>query len=272
MPTTHLPPIGLGTLRNTDPEECAETVVEAVDIGYRHIDTAQKYGNEEYVGDGIARADIPREDLFIATKVDETNLSYDDVLRTTEESRERLGIDTIDLHYIHWPAVSSHEDRYDPSETIPAFNELLDEGVISRVGVGNFDVALSEEAQDLLDVPIFAIQVEMHPLLQQQELVEYVQENDIYLVAYCPLMRGDIVNVPEIAEIAEKRGATPAQVGLTWLLSKDNVVTIPKARGEHLVENFRAQDVELRPEDIERIDSIDREHRIVDREKGPWCW
>ncbi|MDX1747826.1 MAG: aldo/keto reductase, partial [Halobacteriales archaeon] len=263
MPTPSLPPIGLGTLRNTDPEECAETIVEAVDVGYRHIDTAQKYGNEAYVGDGIARADIPREDLFVATKVDETNLAYDDVLRTTEESRELLGIDTIDLHYIHWPAVSGHEDRYDPEETIPAFNELLDEGVIDRVGVGNFDVALVEEAQDLLDVPIFAIQVEMHPLLQQRELVEYAQDNDVYLVSYCPLMRGDIVDVPEIVEIAEARDVTPAQVGLAWLISKDNVVTIPKGRGAHLAENFQAQDVELMSADIEKIDSIDREHRIV---------
>jgi 2,5-diketo-D-gluconate reductase B len=264
--------LGLGTLRIGDPEEVVETVSRAIDIGYRHIDNAQKYDNQAAVGRGLSQADVSEDELFVASKVDENNLAYDDVIETTKQTKQDLGVGTIDLHYIHWPAISGQKDRYDPEETIPAFNELLEEGIIDRVGVANFSISLIEEAQRLLDVPIFANQVEMHPLLQQDELVSYAQENDMYLVAYSPLIRGAIDDVPEIREIAEKHGATPAQVSLAWLMSIDNVIPIPKATGTHLVENYRALDLELDPEDIERIESIDRERRVVDRSKGPWQW
>ena len=272
MPAEELPTPGLGTLRNIDREQCAETVARAIEIGYRHIDTAQKYDNESFVGEGLARAPIPADDVFVATKIAESNLAYEDVLETAERSLERIGLDTVDLLYIHWPAVSGESDRYDPEETIPAFNKLFDGGAFRRFGVANFSVELIEEITDLVDVPVFANQVEMHPLLQQEELVEYVQENDMYLVAYSPLLRGDLGRVPELTDIAAKHDATPAQVNLAWLMSKDNVVPIPKGRGEHLVENRRARDIELDPEDIEAIEGIDREFRVVDRPKGPWQW
>lgn len=272
MPVEELPDIGLGTLRNTNAVECRDTIVQAVDVGYRHIDTAQKYENEREVGEGIARADVSRDDLFVATKVDETNLDGDDVVETTTKSKVKLGIDVIDLLYIHWPAVSSEEDRYIPEKTIPMFNELLDDGIVRHVGVGNFSAELVAEAQDHFDHPILANQVEMHPLLQQRELVEHAQNNDMYLVAYSPLQRGAIGNVPEVVEVAEKHDATPAQVSLAWLMGKENVVPIPKARGAHLLENYRARDLELDADDVDLIESIEEEHRIVDREKGPWAW
>lgn len=272
MPAEALPSPGLGTLRNVDPEQCARTIVRAVDLGYRHIDTAQKYDNESFVGDGLARADVSRDELFVATKVAESNLGYDDVLATGRRSLERLGLDTVDLMYIHWPAVSSEADRYDPDETIPAFNELYDDDAFRYFGVANFSVDLVEEVVDRVDAPLLANQVEMHPLLQQEELLAYAQANDIYLVAYCPLLRGDLGRVPELMDIAAKHDATQAQVSLAWLMAKDNVVPIPKGRGEHLVENFRAHDLDLDPEDIDAIDAIGREHRIVDRPKGPWQW
>ncbi|MFC5133632.1 MULTISPECIES: aldo/keto reductase [Haloferacaceae] len=272
MAPDELPRIGFGTLRIGDSTEVVETVSQAIEVGYRHIDNAQKYDNQEAVGDGIAEADIPREQLFIASKVNESNLAYEDVLETTRETRDALGVDTIDLHYVHWPAISGEEDRYDPEETIPAFNELLKEGVIDRVGVANFDVDLIEEAQMLFDAPIFANQVEMHPLLQQEELVVYAQENDMYLVAYSPLIRGEVDEIPDLREIARKYDATPAQVSLAWLMSIDNVVPIPKATGDHIRENYHALDLKLDPEDIDRIESIERERRIVDRGKGPWQW
>ncbi|WP_251328118.1 aldo/keto reductase [Haloplanus pelagicus] len=272
MPAEELPTPGLGTLRNIDADQCARTVARAVEVGYRHIDTAQKYDNESLVGDGLDRAAVPRDDLFVATKIAESNLGYDDVLETADRSLERLGLDTVDLLYIHWPASSGETDRYDPEETIPAFNELFDDGAFRHFGVANFSVELIEEIDDRVEAPIFANQVEMHPLLQQAELAEYAQANDMYLVAYSPLLRGDLGRVPELTEIAAKHDATPAQVSLAWLMSKDNVVPIPKGRGDHLVENFRARDLELTPEDIETIENIDREFRIVDRPKGPWQW
>ena len=271
MPATDLPSPGLGTMYNTDPEECAETIVRAAEIGYRHVDTAQKYENEAFVGDGIARADLPREDLFVATKIHEENLAYEDVHRTAAESLDRLGLEYVDLLYVHWPAASSHEDRYDPAETLRAFDELVEQGATRHVGVANFSVDLLEEAHDHLDVPIFAHQIEMHPLLQQAELLEYAREHDHHLVAYCPLMQGAIGEVPELLEIAEKHDATPAQVSLAWLMGK-GAVPIPKATGAHLAENYRAHDLDLDPEDVERIDAIDREERLIDPEKGPWNW
>lgn len=267
-----VPQPGLGTLRNTDPDDCAQTVADAIDIGYRHIDTAQKYGNESYVGDGLERASVPRSDLFIASKIEESNLDYEAVLQTAEQSLDRLGVETLDLLYIHWPAVSSEADRYRPEETIPAFNQLADEGRIRHFGVANFSPGLIEEAREHAALPIVANQVEMHPLLQQEALVEYAQANDMYLVAYCPLLRGDLGRVPELDDIATKHDATPAQISLAWLMSKENVVPIPKGRGAHLTENFEASTIELDAEDMATIDAIDREHRIVDRGKGPWQW
>jgi 2,5-diketo-D-gluconate reductase B len=255
-------------MRITDPD----AVTNAIDIGYRHIDTAQKYENEAEVGEGIAAADVPREDLFVATKIEESNLAPADVRNTAEASLDRLGLDAVDLLYIHWPAATSHEDRYDPDETIPVFNELLEEGLTRNVGVANFDVDLIEEAQARFEAPILADQVEMHPLLQQDELVEYAAKQDMYLIAYCPLMRGSIGEVPELDEIADKHDATPGQVSLAWLQDKDNVIPIPKSSGTHLEENHRSQELELDDDDLARIDNIDRKERVIDVEKGPWHW
>lgn len=273
MPSVELPTPGLGTyLSITDPEEDSAVIEEAIERGYRHIDTAQKYDNEDIVGRGIHRSGVARDELFIATKIAETNLEYDDVLRTTDASLERLGLDVIDLLYIHWPAVTSREDRYDPAETLPAFNELVETGKVRHVGVANFTVELIEEALEVLEVPILALQVEMHPLLQQRELCRYAQEYDMYLVAYCPMIRGRIGEVPDVVDIAEKHDITPGQVSLAWLMSKDNVVPIPGSSGAHLEENYRAPEVELNNEDIHQIDTIDREERVVDSAKSPWNW
>lgn len=268
MPSEPLPSPGLGTMKITDAEECRETIARAWDVGYRHVDSAQKYGNEAEVGAAIAAADIPREELLLATKIAESNLAYDDVLSTARESLERLGVEQVDLLYVHWPW-----ETYEAEETLAAFNELYDDGVMRNVGVCNCTPELLDEARDLLEMPLFAHQVEMHPLLQQEELHEYALEHDTYLVAYCPLMRGGIVEVPELVEVGEKHGATAAQVSLAWLSSRESVVPIPKGTGDHVEENYRARDLELDEEDLEAIASIDREHRVVDPpEKGPWNW
>lgn len=267
-----LPEIGFGTLQLTDPDEGADAVTRAIGVGYRHIDTAQKYENEDVVGSGIQQADVERDDLFVATKIRETNLAYEDVLETADRSLERLGLETVDLLYVHWPAVSGERDRYNPEETLSAFDELVDQERVRHVGVANFSVGLVEEAQAHLDAPVFANQVEMHPLLQQDELVEYARDNDMYLVAYCPMMRGSIGDVPELAELAAKYDATPGQISLAWLASKDNVVPIPRSSGAHIRENYRALEIDLDEEDVERIETIERERRVVDPDKGPWNW
>ena len=273
MGMTRIPEIGLGTrVTKNDDAATYDNVNQALELGYRFFDTAQKYGNETGVGDAIAQSHVSRDDIFLATKVAETNLAHSDVLRTTGTSRSRLGVDVIDLLYIHWPAVSGPDDRYDPRETIPAFNELIRNGDIRHVGVANFSTELLDEARRFFDVPILANQVEMHPLLQQDELLRYARKHDMYLVAYCPLMRGAIGDVPELQRIADEYGNTPAQVSLAWLMAKDNVIPIPGARGDHLIENFRARDLELKPRDLRMIDNIDREERVLDIPKGPWNW
>ena len=265
---TELPPIGIGTWENTDPEDCATAVQTALEMGYEHVDTADIYGNEEHVGDGIARADVDREAFVLATKAhtQATGLTYDDVIETAEQSLDRLGVDFLDLLYVHWPT-----GDYEAEETLPAYDYLADEGTIEEVGVSNFTPELVEEAMDVLDAPLFANQVEMHPLLQQEELVAHAQEHEYYLVAYSPLARGDVFDVPKISEIAAKHGVSEAQVSLAWLTQKDNVVAIPKATSRaHVEDNYASLDLELDDDDIEEIDGIEREDRHLDFDVAPW--
>ncbi len=258
--------LGFGTYRMTDHDECVSAVTTALETGYRHVDTAQMYDNETFVGEAIAASDVPREDLFVATKLDTDNTGYDDVLSTTRESLDRLGLDAVDLLYVHWPT-----DAYDPAETLPALDELYDEGLIDHVGLSNFTPPQLREAIDHLDAPLFAHQVEMHPLLQQAELHRIAVEEDHWLVAYSPIARGNVSDVPEIRTVAEKHDATPAQVSLAWLLAKENVVAIPKAANpDHIRENYGALDVTLDEEDVSRIDGVTETHRIVDFPSAPW--
>lgn len=263
---TEIPKLGIGTWQNTDSETCAKSVQTALDMGYRHIDTAQAYENEQYVGKGINNSAMLREDFFLASKVWISNLQSQDVIETTQESVDKLGVDQVDLMYIHWPS-----GEYDPVDTFEGMNQIVEEGLTKNIGVSNFTVSQLEEARKLADTGILANQVEMHPLLQQEELVEYCQRNDIYLVAYSPLARGKVFDIPVIQDIAEKHDVSEAQVSLAWLMDKDNVVAIPKASSkEHIRDNFEARDLELDTEDIEKIESIDREERVVDPGFAPW--
>jgi 2,5-diketo-D-gluconate reductase B len=262
MPT--IPSPGLGTSGNDDPERCAETVATALEMGYRHVDTAQMYDNEAAVGEGIERSAVDREDVFLATKVHPENLGADDVRETTEASLDRLGVDAVDLLYVHWPT-----DAYDPAATLPAFDRLREAGATRHVGVSNFTPALLDEARETLDAPVVANQVEVHPLFQQDDLRAYAREHDLALVAYAPLMRGDAADVPELREVAADYDATPTEVSLAWLRSKETVVPIPKATGEeHLRANLDVPDLDAA--DVATLDAIDREKRLVDPDGAPW--
>ncbi|WP_306058433.1 aldo/keto reductase [Natronococcus wangiae] len=265
-PTTNgMPMLGLGTWQNEDPDACAESVRTALETGYRHVDTAQAYDNEESVGEGIASADVDREDVFLATKVWTSNLAYDDVLETARESLDRLGVDYVDLLYVHWPART-----YDPEETLAAFSELYEEGLIENVGVSNFLPEQLEAAVDVCDAPIAANQVELHPLLQQPELREACANYDVDVVAYSPLARGAVFDRPELRDIAAKHGVSEAQVSLAWLREK-GVTAIPKATGEeHIRDNWESLALELDRDDIDAIDAIEETSREVDPAFGPW--
>jgi 2,5-diketo-D-gluconate reductase B len=260
-----MPVFGLGTWQNTDPEDCANAVATALETGYRHVDTAQAYGNEGSVGEGLAAADVPREDVFLATKVWIENLAYDDVIESTEESLEKLGVDHVDLLYVHWPA-----DEYDPEDTLSAFAELRDRGLIERIGISNFEPHQVDEAIEVCDAPIFANQIEMHPLLPQADLREHCASRDVEVVAYSPLARGDVFEIPEIRDVAEKHGVSEAQVSLAWLREK-GVTAIPKATGtDHIRDNWASLDLELDEEDVETIDGVERRERKLDPGWAPW--
>lgn len=263
---TKLPNLGLGTWQNSNPKECREAVKTALDMGYEHIDTAQAYDNEEDVGEGLEAAEVDREDFFLASKIWINNLSAEKVKASTEESLEKLGVDSVDLMYVHWPS-----GDYSPEKTLGAFKDLVEEGKIDNIGISNFEPEQVDKAMDIAGDDIIANQVEMHPLLQQEELLEKCREHDITLVAYSPLARGKVFEIPELREIAEKHDVSPAQVSLAWLMQKDGVVVIPKATSEeHIEDNYKALKLDLEEEDVEQIDGLERQERRVDPDFSSW--
>jgi diketogulonate reductase-like aldo/keto reductase len=262
-----MPALGFGTWQNDDHEQCVESVRTALEVGHRHIDTAQAYGNEAAVGEGIDAASVDREDVFLATKVWIDQLAHDDVLASTEASLDRLGTDYLDLLYVHWPA-----EAYGPEGTLSAFEELYDSGSIERIGVSNFEPEHLDAAREAIDAPIFANQVEMHPLLQQRELREYCADADIELVAYSPLARGKVFDIDVLSDIADDHGVSEAVVSLAWLREK-GVTAIPKATSaDHIRDNWSSLGVDLSAADIERIDGIDQQRRLIDPDFAPDGW
>ena len=259
-----IPQPGFGTSGH-EGESCTENVVRALEAGYRHVDTAQMYDNERAVGEALDRADVDREAVFLATKVHPDNLAHDDVIETTEASLDRLGVDRVDLLYVHWPI-----GAYEPEETLPAMDEVRDRGWTDHVGLSNFTVEYLETAQEILDSPVLAHQVELHPWLQQDELVAYGREHDITTVAYCPIMQGRADEDDVLTEIAADHGVTAHQVALAWHHGRDGVVAIPKGSGDHVEENLAASDLELTDEEVARIDGIDHEERLVDPDRAVW--
>ena len=277
----NIPSPGFGTSIDTDADDtpprigdwgddsagvATAAVASALAVGYRHIDTAEMYETERAVGRALDLADVDRRAVFLATKVLPDNLAYEDVLEHARASRDRLGVDALDLLYVHWPIRA-----YDPEETLAAFDKLYENGEIRHVGLSNFTPEMLEEALALLDAPVFAHQVECHPLFQQETLRRYARENDHFLVAYSPLAKGAVTDDPTLVDIAEAYDATPAQVALAWLDSKDRVVPIPcSTTAAHIRENYQARDLQLGAGAPERIDNIDREQRSIDFPAAPW--
>ena len=258
------PRLGLGTSGMDDPDECTAAVRTAVETGYRHVDTAQMYDNETPVGRAVREADVDREEILLATKIHPDNLGYEDAKRTARESLDRLGVETVDLLYVHWPMRA-----YDPAESLRAMDELREAGLTRHVGLSNFTPALLDEARDHLDAPVAAHQVECHPLLPQDELRRDAREHGHALVAYCPLGRAKLSH-PVLESIAEKHDTSVPLVSLAWTLAQDAVVPIPKATGEHVAENWAARDLELDAEDLDRIAGIEQRRRLVDPDDAAW--
>ncbi|WP_336036382.1 aldo/keto reductase [Halobacterium yunchengense] len=264
MTPDNVPAVGFGTYR-LDPATCEDAVATALDAGYRHVDTAEMYDNEAAVGDAVAASSVDREAVFVATKLHSEHLAYDDAVAHAEACRDRLGLDAIDLLYVHWPI-----NTYDPEETLAALDDLHDRGLARHVGVSNFTPALLADAIDRLDAPLHAHQVECHPLLPQAELRAMARDHDHALVAYSPLAKGRVFDVPELRAVADKHDATPAQVSLAWLLSKGVAVVPRSSNPAHVRENYAARDLDLDAGDVARVDAIDRRERQVDFPGAPW--
>ncbi|MCJ7479122.1 MAG: aldo/keto reductase [Candidatus Nanohaloarchaeota archaeon QJJ-7] len=259
-----IPSIGLGTWQLKG-NECEKAVANALEMGYRHIDTAEMYENEERVGNGITNADVDREDIFLTTKVWRTNLEPDSVRKALEGSLEKLETDYVDLLLIHWP-----NENMPVKKTLDAMHELVDEGRVRNIGVSNFTTELLDEALDA-DEEIKANQVEKHIHHQQGQMTEYCQENDLVLTAYSPLARGRASEEVLMEEIGENHGKTAVQVALRWLVQQENVVAIPKAAPEdYQRENLDVFDFELSEEDMEQIEDLEKNKRYVDPGFAPW--
>jgi 2,5-diketo-D-gluconate reductase B len=264
---TVVPRLGLGTWQNTDVEQCRESVRTALELGYRHVDTAELYDNEEAVGAGIAAADVDREDVFLATKVlhprrVEGDLSRAKIRADVEGCLSRLGVERVDLMYVHWPS------GYDLDLVHATLADLRDEGLLDDVGVSNYEPEHVDAAL-ATDPDIVANQVELHPLLPQADLREYCREVGVEVVAYAPLAHGDVFDVPALGRVADQRGVSVAQVTLAWLRAH-GVAAVPKATGEaHIRDNWESLSLALSEEDVAAIDEIERTERFFDPDYAP---
>ncbi len=243
-----VPAVGLGTWR-LEGEQCRESVGTALELGYRHLDTAQEYGNERAVGEALRDADVDREEVFLTTKLANGNRSASAVRRTTEESLARLGTDYVDLLLIHWPNL-----RTPLAETLAAMDRLVDRGSVRHVGVSNFDLERLDRARQLTDHGILVDQVLCNPYRPREELLDYCRIHDVLLVAYSPLCHGGVLEDPVLQAIGDRHGKSPAQVAIRWLLQQPNVATVPKATSrEHLAANLDVFDFTLSTAEMQRI-------------------
>ncbi len=262
-----IPRLGLGTWQNTDVDQCRESVRTALEIGYRHVDTAALYDNEGPVGAGIEAAAVDREAVFLATKILHPRRVDDDpttasIRQAVDGCLSRLGVDTVDLMYVHWP----HD--YDLELVHTTLAELRDDGLIGAVGVSNYEPEHIETALET-DSAIVANQVEFHPLFPQPALRAYCDDVGVDVVAYAPLAHGEVFAVPELADIAADHGTSVAQVTLAWHREK-GVAAVPKATSEaHIRDNWQSQSLDLSAADVARIDAIDREERFFDPAYAP---
>jgi 2,5-diketo-D-gluconate reductase A len=253
---SHIPQLGFGVFQ-VPPEQTRQTVEQALETGYRHIDTAAAYKNEAEVGKAIAAAGIDREDLFITTKLWNNDQGRDNALRAFEQSLSRLGGDYVDLYLIHWPAPA--KDLY--TETWEAFTELKADGRARSIGVSNFRIEDLEKIIEATGVVPAVNQIELHPRLQQEELRHFHQEHGIVTEAWSPLGQGQFLDEATLTEIASAHDRTAAQVVLRWHLQLGNVVFPKSVTPERIQENFRLFDFELHGDEMAAIAKLDAGER-----------
>lgn len=257
--------LGFGTWNRTE-KETYQSVTDALNIGYRHIDTAQGYDNEQAVGQAIKDSHVSRDKIFLTTKVKPENFGPNVILGTVQESLKKLKTEQVDLLLLHYPSI---DGEYDMEDYMAQFSKVYDMGLCKNIGLSNFTISLLDQAKSLLsDRKIMTNQVEIHPLMQNTPIVEHCQSLGIALTAFSPLARGEILGHPVLTKIADQHKASVAQISLAFLMSQDFTV-IPAARAfDRIKENFESTQITLSAQEINMIKQIDEKKRLVD---GPWC-
>ena len=264
-----MPAIGYGTMLFPEPERAAGLVAHAIACGYRHIDTARKYGSEQWVGEGIRASGIARDALFVTTKVTEEDARADDFARSVDTSLKTLGLDHVDLLLIHWP-----QPNVPLAETLGALAKAKRDGLARHIGVSNFTVPLLDEAVAVCPEPLVANQIEYHAYIRQDKLIAACRRHGLIVACHVPLARGQVLADPVIMEIAAAHGRTAAQVALRWLVQQPQVAVVPRALEFHEIEeNIALFDFELSDAEMARIGALrDRNIRVVDPEVRRPVW
>jgi len=263
-----IPVLGFGTSPLTGGLSVT-TALAALKTGYRHIDTARKYGTEPAVGEALRASGLPRQDVFLTTKVSHENLRADDFARSVDQSLAALKVDYVDLLLVHWP-----NPAIALSETMPALAKAKRQGLARHIGVANFNIALLDQAVALCPEPLAALQAEYHPYLDQAKLIAAARRHRLVFIAYCPLARGRLFGDPVLDDIAETRGRSVAQVALRWLLQQ-GVAAIPfSSKPERIADNFDVFDFSLDDEEMARIAALKRANGRVANPAGrvPGGW
>lgn len=258
-----VPALGLGTWQ-LDGDACVRAVEHALALGYRHVDTAQGYGNEAEVGEALRRSGVPRERVFLTTKVRPRFFEPARLGPSVEASLAALGVDHVDLLLLHWPRPDVPLE-----DTLGALHAVRDRGLTRHVGVSNF--APSWVARSVATGPIFTNQVEYHPFLSQAALLRQAEALDLLITAYAPVARGAVDDDPVLRAIGDAHGKTPGQVALRWLVQQPRVLAIPKAASPaHLAANLDVFDFALSGEEMARVAALDRGLRLVDDVDVDW--
>ena len=250
-----MPQLGLGVYKMTDPGQTVEAITYAIETGYRAIDTAAIYENERETGEAIRHSGVPRDELFITSKVWNTDQGYDGTLRAFETSLKKLGLDYLDLYLTHWPVSEKYVDTY------KAIERLYDEKLIRTTGVSNHHAHHLEKILVKANVAPMVNQIELHPYLTQEPLRAFCEENGIAVTSWSPLARGKLLAEPTLLTIGEQYGKTPAQVIIRWHL-QNNLIVIPKSvTPERISENNEVADFELSSEEMASINALNRDER-----------
>ena len=257
-----IPAIGFGTSQLGD---CGEIVATALRLGYRHLDTAWKYGSEKGVGAGIRASGVPRKEIFLCTKVSHEYLRAADFARSVDESLKNLQVDYVDLLHVHWPTI----DKIPLAETMGALAKAKRDGLARHIGVANFNIALTEEAIRLCPEPLVTLQAEYHPYLDQTKVLDYCRKRGLVFTAYCPLGRGRLFKDPVIAGIARGKGKTIAQIALRWLMQQGNIAAIPRsANPGHMAESLDVFNFTLTADEMKKIFALKRPDGRIANPKG----